>query len=151
MKKYKVSLSEIEREQLNQMIRRGKAAAQSLLHARILLKADSNDEQSNWRDEQIRAALDVSLRTISRVRERYVEEGLEAALARKAPTRVYRHKITGQEEAHLIALACSAPPEGRVRWTLQLLADKMVELCFVESVSYETVRQVLKKMNLNLG
>ena len=148
MKKYRVTLTEEERKNLEQLISRGKGAARKLLHARILLKAD---ETVGWSDERISEALEVSLSTIGRVRERFVEEGVEAALERKAPNRVYQRRLDGVQEAHLVALVCSAPPEDRGRWTLKLLADKMVELDYVESVAPETVRQTLKKMNLSPG
>jgi transposase len=148
MKKYRVTLTEEERKALEQLISRGKGAARKLLHARILLKADEN---VGWGDERISEALDVSLSTIGRVRERFVEEGLAVALERKAPQRVYQRRLDGAQEAHLVALVCSPPPEDRERWTLQLLADKMVELDYVESVSKETIRQTLKKMNLSPG
>lgn len=151
MKKYRVTLTSEERHGLNQLISKGKGAARKLLHARILLKADGSEGQEGWTDEAIRAALEVSISTIERVRERFVEEGLEAALVRKAPTREYRRKLNGEQEAHLVALVCSQPPEDSQRWTLKLLADKMVELDYVDTVSSETVRQVLKKMNLSLG
>ena len=148
MKKYRVILTEEERKSLEQLISRGKGAARKLLHARILLKAD---ESVGWSDEKISEALEVSLSTIGRVRERFVEEGVIAALERKAPNRVYQRRLDGAQEAHLVALVCSPPPEDRGRWTLQLLADKMVELDYVEYVSKETVRQTLKKMNLSPG
>jgi transposase len=148
MKKYKVTLTEQEREELRQLIGKGKGAARKLLHARILLKADSQQE---WSDQAISQALEVSISTIERVRERFVEEGLNAALERKAPKRVYQRKLNGEQEAHLVALMCSQPPEDRGRWTLKLLAQKMVELEYVESVAPETIRQTLKKMNLNPG
>jgi transposase len=148
MKKYRVTLTEQEREALGQLISKGKGAARRLLHARILLKAD---EQVGWSDQAIQEALEVSLSTIERVRERFVEEGLEAALDRKAPKRVYRRRLNGEQEAHLVALVCSPPPEERSRWTLKLLAQKMVELEYVEHVAPETIRQTLKKMNLSPG
>jgi transposase len=148
MKKYKVTLTEEERKDLEHLISRGKGAARKLLHARILLKAD---ETVGWTDEAISEALEVSLSTIGRVRERFVEEGLEAALERKAPNRVYQRRLDGVQEAHLVALVCSPPPEDQGRWTLKLLAEKMVELDYVEYVSNETVRQTLKKMNLSPG
>ncbi len=148
MKKYRVTLTEQEREDLGQLISKGKGAARQLLHARILLKAD---EQVGWNDQAITEALEVSLSTIERVRERFVEEGLEAALERKAPKRVYRRRLNGEQEAHLVALVCSPPPEERSRWTLKLLAQKMVELEYVEHVASETIRQTLKKMNLSPG
>lgn len=148
MKKYRVTLTEEERQSLEHLISRGKGAARKLLHARILLKAD---ETIGWGDEKISEALDVSLSTIGRVRQRFVEEGVEAALERKAPNRVYQRRLDGEQEAHLVALVCSPPPDDQGRWTLKLLADKMVELDYVESVSKETVRQTLKKMNLSPG
>lgn len=148
MKKYKVTLTEEERADLGHLISRGKGAARKLLHARILLKAD---RQIGWNDEIISAALDVSVSTIGRVRERFVEEGLAAALERKAPRREYKRKLDGEQEAHLVALVCSQPPDDRARWTLKLLGQKMVELDYVDSVATETIRQTLKKMNLNLG
>ncbi len=148
MKKYRVTLTEQEREDLGQLISKGKGAARRLLHARILLKAD---EQVGWSDQAITEALEVSISTIERVRERFVEEELEAALDRKAPKRVYRRRLNGEQEAHLVALVCSPPPKERSRWTLKLLAQKMVELEYVERVAPETIRQTLKKMNLSPG
>jgi transposase len=112
MKKYKVTLTEQEREELRQLISRGKGAARKLLHARILLKADS---QEGWNDPAISEALEVSVSTIERVRERFVEEGLAAALERKAPKRVYQRKLNGEQEAYLVALVCSHPPADRSR------------------------------------
>jgi transposase len=151
MKKYRVTLTSAERNELNQLISSGKGAARKLLHARILLKADGSEGQEEWKDEAISAALDGSVSTIERVRERFVEEGLAAALVRKAPTREYKRKLNGEQEAHLVALVCSQPPEDSQRWTLKLLADKLIELNYVDTVSSETVGQVLKKMNLSLG
>lgn len=151
MKKYRVTLTREERRELNQIISKGKGAARKLLHARILLKADAGAGQAAWKDEAISKALDVSISTIERVRERLVEEGLAAALERKTPTREYKRKLNGEQEAHLVALVCGQPPEDSQRWTLKLLAEKMVEMDYVDTVSRETVRQVLKKMNLSLG
>jgi len=148
MKKYRVTLPEEERLPLEQLISRGTSAARKLLHARILLKAD---ETVGWSDERISEALEVSLSTIGRVRERFVEDGLSAALERQAPNRVYQRRLDGVQEAHLVALVCSPPPEDRGRWTLKLLADKMGELEYVDYVAKETVRQTLKKMNLSPG
>jgi len=148
-KKYIVRLSEEERVELEKLIGSGKGAARKINHARILLKADADG--ANWTDEKIRDALDTSFSTILRVREGFVEEGLEAALNRKRPGKTLERKLDGVQEAHLIAVACSPAPEGRKRWTLRLLADKMVELAYVDTLSYETVRQTLKKMKLNLG
>jgi transposase len=135
-----------ERQQLADLTASGKAAAKKLTHARILLKADAADGGPAWADDRIAQALDVSVATVERVRQRFVEQGLEAALVRKKqdhPSRAPR--LDGTAEARLIALACSAPPRGRKAWTLRLLADRLVELEVVGSVSYETVRQVLKK------
>jgi transposase len=145
-KKYKVSLMEEEREELHKLIRTGKAAAHKIGRARIVLKADEG-----WKDEAIVAALDVSIRTVERVRQQFVEEGLEAALNRRKTRRVYERRLAGEQEAQLIALTCSQPPAGQKRWTMQLLADKLVELGAVETVSDETVRQALKKMNSSRG
>ena len=146
MKKYLVTLMTDEREQLNALISSGKAAAQKLTHARILLKADQADGGPAWSDEAIADAIEVSTDTVARVRQRFVEQGLEAALIRKKQDKPSRERILdGAAEAKLIAVACSGPPEGRAVWTLTLLADKLVELRVVESVSRETVRRVLKK------
>ena len=151
MKKYRVTLTGEERHELMQLISKGKGAARKLLHARILLKTDSGEGQQGWKDSDISAALDVSISTIERVRERFVEEGFQAALGRKAATREYQRKLNGEQEAQLVKLVCSQPDEENQRWTLKLLADKMVELEIVDSVSSETVRQTLKKMNLSHG
>lgn len=142
-KKYIVTLNTEEQELLQKLISSGKARARKLTHARILLKA-----AAGWPDQQISEALDVSIPTIERVRQCFVEEVLEAALNRRPPIREYKRKLDGEQEAHLVALACSTPPEGRGRWSLRLLADKMVQLEYVESVSHETVRQVLNKNEL---
>ena len=142
-KKYIVTLSPAERETLQKMIHAGTARARQLTHARILLKADEH-----WTDEAISAALDVSVATIERVRQDFVEQGLPVALNRRPPTREYRHKLDGEQEAHLIALACSTPPAGRSHWSMRLLADRMVQLEYVDRVSHETVRQVLNQNEL---
>jgi hypothetical protein len=142
-KKYIVTLSTEERETLLKLINAGTARARTLTHARILLKA-----ADGWPDQQIGAALDVSIPTIVRVRQCFVEGGLEAALRRRPPAREYKHKLDGEQEAHLIALACSTPPEGRSHWSMRLLADRLVQLEYVDSVSHETVRQVLNKNEL---
>ena len=145
-KKYIVRLTEEEREQLTAMIGKGKAAAHKIKHANILLKADVDG--SGWKDELIAKAFSVTTRTVQNVRERFVEKGLEAALNRKKRETPPREKLLdGEKEARLIALACSAPPEGRKAWTLRLLADNVVELEIVDSISHETVRKTLKKMN----
>ena len=150
-KKYRVTLTDDERTLLYTLIASGTAAARTLTHARILLKADQSSGGPAWSDERIREALDVSIPTIARVRERFVEESLEAALFRRRASVQRQRRLDGTEEAHLIALTCSAPPTGYEHWSLRLLADKMVELEYVEAVSHETIRQVLKKTNSNPG
>ena len=147
-KKYRVRLSGQERKHLEKLVRQGKAHARKLLYARILLKADEGGPA--WTDERMAEAFEVSVATVARERRRYCEEGLEVALLPKKPGRARRRVLDGRAEAHLIALACSNPPEGRERWPLRLLADRMVELGYVESLSYETVRRTLKKTNLSL-
>jgi len=148
MKKYKVTLTAEERQQLQELIAAGKAAAQKLTPARILLKADAAEGGPGWPDDRIAEALDTSTDTIGRVRQRFVEQSLEAALVRKKQDRPSRErKPDGRAEARLIALACSAPPQGRKEWTMRLLADRLVELEVVETISTETVRQALKKTN----
>ena len=144
-KRYVVALSEEERTLLERMIAAGVAPARKLTHARILLKADAPPGGPGWVDERIAEAVEVSQPTVARVRRQYVEEGLEAALHRRAPRREYRRKLDGEQEARLIAVACGEPPAGRARWTPRLLADKLVELEVVEDVSYQTVRRTLKK------
>jgi transposase len=152
MKKYKVTLTAEERQQLSDLIASGKAAAQKLAHARVLLKADAADGGPAWPDARIAEAVDVSIATVERLRQRFVEQGLEAALGRKKQDRPSRpRKLDGQAEARLIALACSAPPEGRKEWTMQLLADKLVALQVVDAVCDETVRRALKKTRSSHG
>jgi transposase len=150
-KKYIVTLTEAERRVLQAMLSRGKAAARKLMHARILLKADANAGGPAWSDDAIAEGLEVGRATVERVRKEFVEEGLEAALERRKPRRQYQRKLDGDGEAHLIALACGQAPEGRSRWTLRLLADRMVQLEQVDCLSHETVREVLKKTSLSLG
>jgi transposase len=152
MKKYVVTLTDVERQLLHDLIAAGKAAAQKLAHARILLKADAAPGGPAWPDEQIAEALDVGHATVARVRQRLVEQGLDAALGRKQQDRPSRpRKLDGAAEARLIALACAPPPSGRAEWTLRLLADRLVELEIIDAVSHETVRQVLKKTNSSRG
>lgn len=127
-KKYRVTLTEDERTMLQELITSGTAAARTLTHARILLKADQSDGGPGWTDDAIRHALDVSVGTIARVRERFVEESLEAALMRRSLMRARSQKLDGEQEAHLMALVCRAPPDGQTRWSLRLLADRMVQL-----------------------
>jgi transposase len=144
-KKYPVVLNDTEREELKQLIAAGTAPARKLTHARILLKADQSTEGPGWVDEKVAEAVEVSQPTVARVRKQYFEEGLEAALNRRPPNREYQRKLDGEQEARLVALACSEPPQGQARWSLRLLADKLVELEIAEEVSYQTVRRVLKK------
>src|SRR3982750_4055365 len=144
-KRYRVTLTAAEREALGGMISRGKADARRLVHARVLLHADASEGGPDWADTRIAEAVRVSVRTIERVRQRFVEDGLEAALRPKPSPRVYARKLDGEQEAKLVALACSEPPEGKKRWTLRLLAERVVELEVVSELSHETVRQTLKK------
>src|SRR5215210_9056713 len=144
-KKYPVTLSETEREECQRLIAAGTAPARKLTHARILLKADQSPEGgAGWVDEAVAEAVEVSQPTVARVRKQYVQEGLQAALNRRPPNREYHRKLDGEQEARLVALACSKPPEGQARWSLRLLADKLVELELVEELSYQTVRRTLK-------
>ena len=143
-KKYVVRLTTDEREHIEKLLRRGRAHARKLLYARILLKADANGPDQ-WTDERIAEAFEVSTATVARERRRLCEEGLEVALMPKKPGRPRGRVLDGRAEARLSALSCSDPPEGRERWSMRLLADRMVELGHVGSVSYETVRRTLKK------
>ena len=147
MKKYVVELTEDEREQLHKLISAGNASARMLNRARILLKADvgKHSEGGSLLDRHIAPMLETSTATVQRVRERFCRQGLEAALERSAPDRVYRRSFDGRAEARLIALACSEAPEGRERWSMRLLADKAAEMAIVHSVCHETVRRTLKK------
>jgi transposase len=144
-KKYPVVLAEAERIELERLIAAGTAPARKLTHARILLKADQSERGPAWVDERIAEAVEVSQPTVARVRKQYVEQGLAAALARRPPRREYRHKLDGEQEAHVLALACSEPPAGHARWSLRLLADRLVELEIVDTISYQTVARTLKK------
>lgn len=150
-KKYIVRLSPEERAELTCLVNKGKAAAYKRRHAQILLKSDISEAGHGWSDKKITEAFDVSIPTIERLRKRLVEEGLESALNRAKQNRVRSRRLDGEQEAHLIALICSDPPDGYGRWTLRLLSDRMVELKYTDKVSYETVRQVLKKRNKTLA
>lgn len=150
-KKYVVTLTAEERSYLQGLVSQGIASARRLVHARILLKSDTGPMGEEWTDDRIMEALDVCRATVERVRRKFVHEGLEAALKRKEQRNRRRRTIDGETEAHLVACACSKPPEGRARWTLQLLGDHIVQLGFVQSVSLETVRQTLKKTRSNHG
>ena len=148
---YRVVLTEQERAELRGLVGSGTAPARMLTRARILLKADHGEGGPGWPDAAIAGALDVNPSTVLRVRRQFVAEGLAAALARKRPDRVYERRLDGRQEAHLVALACGAPPEGQARWTLRLLAGELVRLEVVEEVSHETVRQALKKTHSGRG
>ena len=147
-----MTLTQEERKELDALSSKGKHAAQTMLNSLILLACDEGEYQTERSiNETISRVLNVSMKTIDRVKKRFVEEGFDMALTGKPSTRVYRRKADGDMEAHLVALSCSAAPEGHQRWTLRLLADKAVELDYVDSISYETVRRVLKKTSLNPG
>jgi transposase len=149
-KKYHLHLTNNEREHLFEVIGRGSCPARKQTRARLLLKLDEGQEGPAWSDAQAAEAMEVCEATAARMRRQFGKEGLEATLNRKAPDREYERKMDGQNEAHLIRLACSKPPEGRDRWTLRLLADRMVQLGYLETLSYETVRSTLKKTSSNL-
>ena len=151
VKRYRVRLSEEEQQGLRSLVSKGRAAAYKQTHARILLLCDENQADGAMKDEEIARALKLGTATVERVRRRGVEEGLEAALGRRQQLNRRQRKLDGAGEAHLIALTCSQPPEGRVGWTLRLLADQLVECEIVDSISTETVRQTLKKTNSSPG
>ncbi len=146
MKKYIVQLSGEEREVLQRLVSSGKGSARMFTRAHVLLKADVSEEGPGWPDKKISEAFDVTIQTTERIRKQLVEEGFDSVLRRRKYTqKVSRKKIDGDVEAHLIALACSEAPEGYTQWSLRLLAGKMVELGYVDSVSHEAVRRALKK------
>lgn len=149
--KYFVILTEEERSCLEKLVSSGSAPARKLRRARILLKSDSNEGGPDWSNEAICDAFDVHPATVANVRKAFAEGGLDKALNRKKPNREYEHRLDGNAEAHLIAMACSDAPEGYERWTLRLLRDRFVKLEIVESVSHETIRTTLKKKKLSLG
>jgi hypothetical protein len=149
--KYAVSLTEAERAQLRTLVGSGVASARTLARARILLKADQGEGGAAWADTAIAGALEIHPTTVARVRHQFVEQGLEAALERKRPDRVYARALDGAAEARLVALACTRPPTGRERWTLRLLADELVRLEVVPAVSHETVRRTLQQTNSSRG
>lgn len=150
-KRYQVTLTLEEKEELQSMVSSGTAAARKLVRSRILLLADQAEDEPAKSDAEITNALGCGRATVERVRKQFVEEGLEATLVPKPTIRTYENRLDGKAEAHLVAIACGAPPEGRARWTLRLLADRMVGLGHVESVSHETVRQTLKKTTSSRG
>jgi hypothetical protein len=145
MIKYKVTLTPEEREQLTSMISKGEHTAQEIRNAYILLNVDQSIPGEKRTNEEICRVLKTSMRMIDRVKLRFVEDGFEASLQRKPGKTIRTKKIDGEVEAHLIALSCSKAPAGFSKWSLRLLADKMVELAYVESISYETIRRTLKK------
>jgi transposase len=150
MEKYIVNLFQEERDYLLSITTKGKASARKITHAQVLLQAD--DALGTARDNaEIAEILNVSAKTVSRIRKSFIEDGLEAALNREPHNKFKPRRLSGEQEAHLIALACSEAPEGRARWTLKLLAGKLVELEVIDSVSVTTVYETLKKMNLSLG
>lgn len=146
MSKHSIELAPEQRQQLERLMKAGKAPARQILHAQILLKTDSSEQGPSWTDQQIQSAFGVGRTTIWRVRESFLMTGLPAALARREqPDRPEKRKLDGEKEAHLIALICAGPPEDQARWSLRLLAEKLVQLGEVEQISHETVRQALKK------
>ncbi len=149
--KYPVELAEAERYQLKQLLSSGTISARKARRAQILLKSARSQGGLNWSYRAICTAFGVSEPTISDVRRAYVAGGLEAAINRKKPERVYEHRLDGEAEAHLVALVCGEPPEGYAHWTLRLLKERMIKLSYVDNVSRETIRTTFKKMNLSLG
>ena len=147
MKKYRITLTKAEINLLEEITRKGKRSAQIIRNAYILLNANESDNGKKQKDEDIANFLNITVRTLENIRKKFVLESFEAALYGKKSGRVYIRKIDGDAEAHLIALSCSKPPKGFARWSLRLLSNKMVELKYADSISHETVRTVLKKMN----
>jgi len=150
-KRYRVTLTEQERQDLQKLVSTGKAAAKKLVRARIMLLTDQSEWGPAKSDFDVCEALGCGRATVERVRKQFVEDGIETTLQPPPAMRVYERRLDGKAEAHLVALACSAAPEGRARWTLRLLADRMVILEYVEAISYETVRRTLKKTNSSRG
>jgi transposase len=151
MAHYRIKLTKPEVDELMKIIRKGSHTTQTYRTAYILLNCDEGEYSDKITNEQICKVLKIGMRTIDRVKKKFIEGGMEAALERKPTSRVYDKKVDGDVEAKLVTLCCSEPPNGRSKWSLRLLADKMVELNYVDSISYVTVREVLKKTNLNLG
>jgi len=152
MKKYIVTLSKDEREEFVAVTSKGKEKSQKILNALILLACDEGEYQKNRStNEEIARVLNISMRKIDRVKKRFVTEGIEAVFNKKKGSRIYVKKADGDFEAHLVALSCSEPPEGFVRWSLRLLADRVVELGYIDSISHEAVRGILKKRNQTLA
>jgi len=152
MTKYVVTLTKDERKALSDITSKGKQRSQKILNALILLNCDEGELQTeSSTNEEMARVLHISMRKIDRVKKRFVEEGLDAALDKKVGSRIYAKKTDGDFEAHLIALSCGEPPEGFARWSLRLLADKVVELNYIDSISHETVRRILKKRDQTLA
>ena len=151
MAKYKVTLTQSERKELASIINKGSHSSHKFRHACILLNVDEGEFSNKVTDIRIREVLKVGIRTIERVKKKFVEEGFDSVLERTPAKRIYEKKADGDFEAHLISIACSEAPEGFARWSLRLLSEKMVELNYVDSISHETIRKVLKKTNFNLG
>ncbi len=147
---YRIVLTERERAELRSLIGRGVAPARMLTRARLLLKADHGEGGAGWSDAAIAGALDINPSTVLRVRRQFVTEGLAATLERKRPDRVYERRLDGRQEAQVIAVACSVPPDGQAHWSLRLLADEVVRREVVETISHETIRQTLKKTTSSL-
>ncbi len=150
-KKYRIRLTTDEQQELKALVSRGRAAAYEQTHARILLMSDESRSDAGMKDVDITSALGVGQSTVERIRKRCVEEGIESALNRKEQLRRRQKRLDGEGEAHLVAIACSEPPDGRASWTLKLLAEQLVESEIVETISTETVRRVLKKTNSSRG
>jgi len=145
MKKYKITLTESEVDLLEEITRKGKRSAMIIRNAYILLNSNQSPGGKSQRDEDIAGFLGITVRTVEKIREKFVTEGFDTALYGKESTRKYKVKVDGDVEAHLVALSCSKPPKGYARWSLRLLSDKMVELKYIDNISHETVRSVLKK------
>src|SRR5680860_601535 len=151
MIKYKVTLSQEERDELMSLTKGGRHSSKKVIHALILLNCDEGEFSDKVKNEEVAKVLRIGVRTIDRVKKKFVEEGYEAALENRPTSRVYERKADGEVEAHVVAVSCSKAPEGFSKWSLRLLADKMVELKYVDDISYETVRRVLKKTSLSRG
>lgn len=151
MIRYSIKLTKPEVEELMSIINKGSHTSQTFRTAYILLNCDEGEYSEKVTNEQLAKVLKIGMRTIDRVKKKFIEEGFESALERRPTSRVYEKKVDGEVEAKLVTLCCSEPPKGYAKWSLRLLADKMVELQYVESISYVKVREVLKKTNLSLG
>jgi hypothetical protein len=152
MKKFTVTLTKEERYELKQITSKGKHKSQKVINALILLGCDEGEHQEvRSTNAEISRVLKTSMRKIDRLKKRFVVDGLDIALNGRKGSRVYKKKADGDFEAHLVALSCSEPPEGFSRWSLRLLADKVVELNYIDSISHESIRRILKKTNSNLG